>query len=176
LDAAERVVIREGVVGLSIDAVAKEAGISKSRVVYDYKSKSALVAAIVQRGIQVERDRLAAAVADSQDMENPELAGRIACAYQAPGEEDRAVTLAISAAMSSDTAIQKLMRDITASDIQDVENASDNPQAALVAYLAMQGMLCLEYFDFHRWDDAQRQIILENIAKLPALFDNSTQK
>lgn len=38
LDAAERVVVRDGAVGLSIDAVAREASVSKSRVVYDHKS------------------------------------------------------------------------------------------------------------------------------------------
>ncbi len=49
LDATERVILRLGTGGLSIDAVAKEAGVSKSRVVYDHKSKSGLLAALMDR-------------------------------------------------------------------------------------------------------------------------------
>ena len=61
LDAAERVAIRDGAVGLTIDAVAREAKISKSRVIYDYKSKSGLLQALVERRLRLEAGRVAAA-------------------------------------------------------------------------------------------------------------------
>lgn len=54
LDAAERVVGRDGAANLTIDAVAKEAGINKASVLYDHKSKQALVEAVVDRAF--ERD------------------------------------------------------------------------------------------------------------------------
>jgi AcrR family transcriptional regulator len=38
-----------GLAGLSIDAVAKEAGISKSSVVYDFRNKNALLAAFIEK-------------------------------------------------------------------------------------------------------------------------------
>ena len=44
LDAAQRVVARDGAARLTLDAVAEEAGISKASVIYDYKSKQALIA------------------------------------------------------------------------------------------------------------------------------------
>ena len=56
-DAAERVVIRMGMAGLSIDAVAKEAGISKARVLYDFKSKAALLEALIDRRLNPDRRR-----------------------------------------------------------------------------------------------------------------------
>ena len=43
LDAAERVVGRDGAANLTVDAVAREAGVSKASVLYDYKSKQALI-------------------------------------------------------------------------------------------------------------------------------------
>ena len=49
LDAGEAVVARDGVTGLTLEAVAKQAGISKAAVIYDYKSKQAVIEAIVER-------------------------------------------------------------------------------------------------------------------------------
>lgn len=51
LDAAERVVGRDGAANLTIDAVAREAGINKASVLYDHKSKQALVEAVVDRAL-----------------------------------------------------------------------------------------------------------------------------
>lgn len=49
LDAAEQVVLRDGVSNLTLDAVAKEAGVSKGGLLYHFPSKSALVLAVVER-------------------------------------------------------------------------------------------------------------------------------
>lgn len=76
LDAVERVVVRLGAVGLSLDAVAKEAGISKSRVVYDYKSKTALIEAILDRHMAREEAHLRDLVEECADTPHPELYGR----------------------------------------------------------------------------------------------------
>ena len=105
LDAAERVAIRDGAVGLSIDAVAREAGISKSRVVYDYKSKSGLLRALVERRLRMEDERVLAAVKANGSAANPELSGRIAAAQDTPNEDDRAIALTLCAAMSSEVTI-----------------------------------------------------------------------
>ncbi|HTN63611.1 MAG TPA: helix-turn-helix domain-containing protein, partial [Devosia sp.] len=51
LDAADRVVARDGAARLTLDAVAAEAGISKASVLYDYKSKQGLIAAMVDRSV-----------------------------------------------------------------------------------------------------------------------------
>jgi AcrR family transcriptional regulator len=49
LDAAESVVAREGVANLTLEAVAREAGVSKGGLLYHYPSKSSLITAIVTR-------------------------------------------------------------------------------------------------------------------------------
>jgi len=52
LDAAERVVLRDGVGHLTLDAAAAEAGLSKGGVLYHYPARDALVAAMVTRIIE----------------------------------------------------------------------------------------------------------------------------
>src|SRR5438552_10278775 len=49
LDAAEQVVARDGVANLTLDAVAREAGVSKGGLLYHCPSKSALITAVVER-------------------------------------------------------------------------------------------------------------------------------
>lgn len=52
LDAAERVALRDGVGHVTLDAVAKEAGLSKSGLIHHYPSKDALIGALVRRKIE----------------------------------------------------------------------------------------------------------------------------
>lgn len=162
LDAAERVVMRLGAAGLSIDAVAQEAGVSKSTVVYDHKSKAALLEALIDRRIAIEMDRLAQSVADHAHTPHPELFGRIAVAERMPDETEKAVAMAISASMSSEEKLQEQMREWTAMDLKAMANG-DGPKAALMAYLALTGFYCTELFSFYHWSEAERAEILDAI-------------
>ncbi|MGV3548489.1 TetR/AcrR family transcriptional regulator [Rhizobium sp.] len=168
LDAAERVAIRDGAVGLSIDAVAKEAGISKSRVVYDYKSKSGLLQALVERRLRVETDRVRDAVAAEAEAGslNPELGGRIAAAKDTPNDDDRAIALTLCAAMSSEEPMQDMIRELVADDLGAVTRHAAYARLAVVAYLALHGMMSLEYLDIHRWTDTERTELLAEIRRL----------
>src|SRR3546814_8507750 len=58
LDAAQRVVARDGAAGLTLEAVAAEAGISKASVLYDYGTKQALMKALIERRIAAEDSRI----------------------------------------------------------------------------------------------------------------------
>lgn len=166
LDAAERVAIREGAVGLSIDAVAREAGISKSRVVYDYKSKSGLLQALVERRLRLEEDRVSAAVAAHGRSPNPELCGRIAAAAETPKDDDRAIALTLCAAMSSDEPLQGMLREGIERDLESVTAHARHGPLATVAYLALHGMMSMEYLDMHRWTETERAALLAEILKL----------
>ncbi|MCB1445200.1 MAG: TetR family transcriptional regulator [Rhizobiaceae bacterium] len=166
LDAAERVAIRDGAVGLTIDAVAREAKISKSRVIYDYKSKSGLLQALVERRLRLEAGRVAAAVSAEGDSPNPELCGRIAAAKDMPDDDDRAIALTLCAAMSSEEPMQAMIRDVVSKDIEAVTSRARCAPLAVVAYLALHGMMSLEYLDIHRWSDGERGEILAEILKL----------
>lgn len=169
LDAAERVVLREGASGLSIDAVAQEAGISKSRVVYDHKSKSALLEALIERRLASEEEHVRAAVDESSHLPHPELFARILVAEKVPEDIDKAVCIAISAAMSSDKNIHDKMSEWTRKDLAAMET-SKKPKAARIAYLALSGFYCTEYFNFHQWEPEERLAILDGIRAIYTNF------
>lgn len=165
LDAVERVVLRLGAAGLSIDAVAQEAGVSKSRVVYDHKSKSALLEALIEHHIELEEARVAEAVASARETPHPELFGRIALAETEFNELDKAVAMAISAAMTNEDRLQKRLREWTRQDLAAVAD-TDRPEAGLLAYLALCGLYWIELGSFHQWSAEERSRILEGIRKV----------
>ncbi len=71
LDCAERVVLRDGVARLTLDAVAAEAGLSKGGVLYNFPTKEDLIRGMIARMIdefEAEMTRLEA--------EDPEPRGR----------------------------------------------------------------------------------------------------
>ncbi len=162
LDAVERVVIRVGVAGLSIDAVSKEAGVSKSRVVYDHKSKSALLDALIKRHLDFENQRVNEAVQKNLESPHPELYGRIAVAEPLLSEADRAVAMAIGAAMSGEKILQERLKAWSFSGIDTIKQ-TDKPQAAMLAYLVLSGFYWHEMSGFNHWTSEERQQILENI-------------
>lgn len=162
LDAAVKVVARLGAARLSIDAVAQEAGVSKSRVVYDHKSKQALLEALIERHFKQDAARLEAAVAAEAASPHPELFGRLAQASDPLDDTERAVALAISAALSQDNRVQGLIREWTGNDLKAMASG-ERPMAALIAYLALSGLYCTELFAFHHWGELERQRILDGI-------------
>ena len=165
LDAVERVVVRLGASGLSIDAVAQEAGVSKSRVVYDHKSKSALLEALIERHIELEEARVSEAVAAAKGTTHPELFGRIALAETEFNELDKAVAMAISAAMTNEDSLQMRLREWTQQDLAAVTD-TDRPEAGLLAYLTLCGFYWIELGGFHQWSAEERSRILNGIRKI----------
>lgn len=173
LDAAERVVVRLGAVGLSIDAVAQEAGVSKARVVYDHKSKGALLEALVDRKVKADLAHIEACVEAAVDTPHPELFGRIASAEKILDETDRAVAMAVSASMSNDEKLQKMMREWTDLDLKMMASGK-RPKAALMAYLALSGFFCTELFAFHTWPETERASILDGIRSIYLSYSDKT--
>lgn len=55
LDAAEKVVVRQGIANLTLDAVAAEAGVSKGGLLHHFPSKDRLVEALVTRAAECWR-------------------------------------------------------------------------------------------------------------------------
>lgn len=173
LDAAERVIVHEGAAGLSIDAVAKEAGVSKSRVVYDHKNKSALLEALIERRMAEDVTRVRASVEANADTPHPELFGRIAVLETTVNDADRAVALAVSASMPSEDKLQERMRQWVREDL-DAMASGPKPRAALMAYLASIGFYYTELFDFHRWSSGEREQILEEFKDIYKTFPDRT--
>ncbi len=160
--AIESVVRRLGVGGLSIDAVAKEAGISKSSVVYDFRNKAGLLAAFTRSRIAAHREQLDA-LQPQDDAPNRWLRGLLAATEQTPTEEEVSIAMVISSAMSSEEECHALMCEEIGDTMERVAREAEDPRRANLAYLALHGIKSLEFFGFCRFDPETRQELLNDI-------------
>ena len=170
--AIESVVRRHGVGGLSIDAVAKEAGISKSSVVYDFQNKAGLLAAFTSSRLAAHRAQLESFLPKDQ-APNRWLRALLKASEETPTDEEVSVAMIISAAMSSEEECHSLMCQEINEVFDRVLSEADDPRTASLAYLALHGIKSLEFFGFSRFDPESRQKLLRDIcwlvqAKLPS--------
>ncbi|RXN73429.1 TetR/AcrR family transcriptional regulator [Providencia rettgeri] len=166
--------LREGAVGLSIDAVAKEAGISKATVMYDHKSKQDLLSDLISRLMSAEEERVQQAIAESNNSPHLALYARIISAGNALSHTERAVVLAVSASLANDTNIRDTMRSCTNKDLDEIKRGP-KPEAAALAYLALSGLYCLELFDFYKCFPGERDKIIEGIRCLYESYPDKSE-
>lgn len=169
LDAIERVVMKFGVSRLSIDAVAREAGISKSRVVYDYKSKTALLEALIDRQFQRDVQRNAALVEECAETTHPELFARLRSSESVPDDVEKAVAMAITASMSNERNVRQKMKAWFDNDLKAMESG-EKPRAARLAYFAMLGFGCPEWFGLVEWSESERIAFVREIRAMYASY------
>ena len=164
LDAAERIVQQKGVAGLTLEAAARSAGVSKGGLLYHFASKEALLAAMLER---------LAAFIRSEFTKNrgrqPEGPGRAARAMLAwafgesdcsPGDEqhDRAAAVFL-ASFHHDPALLDPMRAVYAETKEALLADGLPPGHALTIMVATDGLFMAHLFGLHRPSEAEaRQI------------------
>lgn len=161
--AVERVARQAGIDGITIDSVAKEAGISKSSVVYDCANKAGLMAAFTGHRMAQYRAGLDAALARQAGRPNPLLRALIEEFRTVRPDEDIAMALLVSAGMGGNTDCRAIIQTAMAEDIGRIGAQAADPQRMLMALLTLHGMAFLEYFGFHRFDDDARTALLDEL-------------
>jgi AcrR family transcriptional regulator len=166
LAAAERIVRRDGVGRLTLDAVAVEAGTSKGGLLYHFASREALITAMVERHVDAFSAGLEADMAD-----DPEPRGRWTRAYlhtTAPldGPSDGATATGLLAAMASNSSLADPLRERY--EAWRAHMAQDGlPDAdAMVVALAADGLWMADLLGFAAPAGAQRRRILARLLEL----------
>lgn len=166
LDAAEAVVARDGAAKLTLESVAAEAGVSKASVVYDHKTKQALIEALVRRALERDNAFNQAAAEQLGDVDARVVRGRIAAAANPLPPEQRAVALTLCAALAQDAGLRQSMQANQAAVITALQGDAEQPRSALLAYLALEGLKLLESLDFHTFPKKERDLLLREIEAL----------
>ena len=163
LDAAERLVARDGVRRLGFGGVAQEAGVSRGGVLYHFASKEALIGAMVERLIErFEGLMEALAAAD------PEPHGRWARAYARATleiDERTEVTSALLAAIAHDPELLAPLRERLRAWRERTEEGLDATTAAVVRLAAhalwLNGLLRMNDFA-----PGERRAVVEHLVRL----------
>ncbi len=163
LDAAEHVVVTKGAGQLTIEGVASRAGISKASVLYHYKTKAALIKAVVDRIVSADAAINEAAINSLKGGKDAVIRGRILAASEPMTEGIRSVALNLSATVANAPQLRRQGKDVMKRTVERIRETSDHPRGAMLAYLAMEGVKLLELVDWHTWTDSERKLLLKDI-------------
>ena len=170
LDAADAVVHADGAAHLTLDAVAERAQVSKGGVLYHFKTKEALLRAMIDRHLHGVAERRAAAQAALPPGPGRELK---AWALMSMANEKNVVQkrtgCSMLAAAANDPRLIEPFHQFQQWRLDTVREAAAAglpfPRAAVIM-LALDGLGLLELHDLSPYDAAQRRAVLEDLLRL----------
>lgn len=166
LDAAERVVSRDGAARLTLEAVALEAGISKASVIYDYKTKRALIQAMIERRVASEEMRVQALLDAAPAHADARIRAQVAAASRWFSDQERSVALNLCAALAQDEELRGPVQASLHRTITAIRADSTEPGGAMLAFLAIEGLMLLEWFGLHSFPGPERARLIADIGWL----------
>ena len=156
--------LREGAARLTLDAVAKRAGVSKGGVIYNFPSKEALLKAMIERLVTRNTDAHAEITAKLPDKPGRSLKAYVMNSARALDEDDR-VSAALLAAVANDPGLLKPAARYFAQRFATISRDLPFERAALVQ-LATEGLWMLELLRLSPFTSAQRARIVRHLLAL----------
>lgn len=167
IDVAAEIVSTQGVQALTLEGVAAAAGVTKSGLIYHFKTKDDLLEAVVKAMLEEwgQRNRAKATLAgnSSGDLLRAMIDDTL---DMHPGEKQLMSNLL--AAASSYPHLLGPVRDLYDHLYSDFANSGPHNGTALVIAAALDGVMMLQLLDFHRFNERERKAIrsaLHTLAK-----------
>jgi AcrR family transcriptional regulator len=156
IDAAIAVAQDDGAGKMSLEAVAERAGVSKGGLLYHFNSKSALLQAMVERHVRTLDDAIETAHAEIVRDKRPNALIRAYLhAFRAKLCASKKTSTGFLAAIAEEPALLNPVRDHHTRLIKDLKASSDNPELAIIAFLAVEGIWNLRLFDTNPFADGE---------------------
>jgi AcrR family transcriptional regulator len=164
LDAAQEVVLEFGAARLTLDAVAKQAGVSKGGVMYNFPTKEALLSAMIGRLLEHNRQAHADVTASLPDAPGRSLKAYVINSVRALDLDDR-VSGALLAALSSAPALLAPVIEYFRGRLSRI--AADLPfERAALVYLATEGLWVQELLQLSPFSPRQRAQLVRMLQRL----------
>jgi AcrR family transcriptional regulator len=142
LDAAERLLVSEGLAGLSVESVATAAGVSKGGFFHHFKTKDAMLLAMLDRLIETVEGQITARAADDPEPRGARLRAHIALSIDGSPEPvvPRGLMTALLQAVASQPAMRRRAHELNVAAVaRDV--GEDIPEGrAMLVQLALDGL------------------------------------
>lgn len=156
LNAAAEIVSRDGPGRLTLDAIARESGLSKGAITHQFRTKKAVLEALLERQQsyfrQVRDQHLAEAATSST---YPELFAAIATLREATGQP-QSLALAIAAVIAEDPDLLATYRAKGSGALEAIRAEADDVDRALLRWSAAQGLLLDMLFGMSPLGDQDR--------------------
>jgi AcrR family transcriptional regulator len=167
LAAANKVVVRQGVDALTLDAVAGEAGVSKGGLLHHFPTKEALIAGMVQQALDKFVEVLQQELAKDPVPDTP---GHWVRAYirasALDDQENYELHFNLLAANFTNPELLKPMRDFWQECHTKIMSSGLDPAIATVIRLAMDGLWLTHLHNFAPLQDPLRSEVIETALRL----------
>ena len=158
IDAAERVVIEVGAGHLTLEAVARAAGVSKGGLLYHFPSKEALLQGMIDRHLRDIDARVAGLGGDSRSP--AELVRRRVRALLELDPQRRAIGAALIAACAVNPALMSSLRGRFREFADELAQFPGGFEKAAIVLLAVDGLLLGELLHVSPYTPAERERIV----------------
>jgi AcrR family transcriptional regulator len=165
LDAAEAVVADAGANRLTLEAVARKAGVSKGGLIYHFPSKNDLLRGMIDRhvaGYEVMREEVLSRMAPGPGRH---IRAEIETCRRISERKPRRVSSALLAVAASQPELLEPVRRMMRERIQRLAQPPAEYESAVVLMLAMDGLRMLDLLQVLPFDDAQRGHWMDVLAR-----------
>lgn len=139
LDAAERVVERDGAGRLTIDAVVRESGFSKGGVLYNFPSKLDLIKGMVARLVDAAHCDVELARKEAREQGQSELSALIRTACEKEPHSKKFM-MGLMAAAAEHPELLDPVRGLLTQIREDLLASAADPDLARIVFLAVDGL------------------------------------
>jgi AcrR family transcriptional regulator len=166
LDAAAELVREIGSGRLTLEAVAERAGLSKGGLLYNFPTKEALLQGMIKRFIDevsMEREALRARTAPGPNLEArlcTEALLTMCCG------KTKEIANGLLAATAENPRLLDPLREVIKETLGTLKETSEDLDAALLAWLAVEGLSSYEMHDISPFSEADRERIVQAIQRL----------
>jgi AcrR family transcriptional regulator len=166
LDAAERIVARQGMRALTFDSLASEAEAAKGTVLYHFDSKDELSAALIERFVSRFDVAWSDVIATDKDLEGRNTRAYIAATHgiePLTGKHFDSVNGAVTAALAHSLTHLEPVRRQGKRHQTAIQNDGLDPVQATIIRLAVDGLWFTESLGLMRYDRKLKTAVLDRL-------------
>lgn len=157
LTAAAKLINEDGILALTLDAVAKLAGVSKGGLLYHFPSKEALLEGIVNYLTQDFTNGMTSAVQEDLDEKGKWTRAYTTLTFNQENEEIALNTAFLSAVATNPELLKPMAESLEKLHYQ-IENDGLDPTTATIIRLAADGIYFNQLFGMNLKKDARKQV------------------
>ncbi|MBO3464007.1 TetR/AcrR family transcriptional regulator [Aetokthonos hydrillicola Thurmond2011] len=167
LQAACQVIIANGAEAMTLEAVAREAGVSKGGLLYHFPNKEALIVAMMDQLVNQRATMIQQAFEEDDAPDNP---GRWTRAYIRSfanvDPQRKMLRYSVLAAMLSNPKLLEPVQKVIEDWQKQMEMSGLSPERATLIRLALDGLYFAEMFGFAPPNESLRTEVIETLLEL----------
>ena len=163
LQAALTILSRDGPGRLTLDAIARESGLSKGGLMHQFPTKQAVLEALLENQVAYFEEFSSAYIARHRGEDvHPELAAQIATSRETI-DKPNSIAFALLGALSQDPGLLKNTRDLDKTKVDAIRAEASDPDLALLRWSAARGLALTSMFGLCPLSITERDRLFERL-------------